>query len=178
MKKSIKNTAQAGFTLIELIVVIVILGILAATALPKFASLGGDARVASLQAAKASLNSVAAMSHGKYLIDPTQTSTSMEGNTVTFAGSSGYPLAAQATADAAGLAVADYAVIVGPTTLPASGPTLQPIIAVDTIAVVPASVAGTATAANCYISYSISATAAKNVTPTVDVTHATADNCN
>lgn len=54
---------QAGFTLIELVVVITILGLLAGVALPKFAALQADARLAKMNAALGSIKSAAAMAH-------------------------------------------------------------------------------------------------------------------
>lgn len=54
--------------MIELVMVIVVLGILAATALPKFVDLGKDARAAALESMRGSLNASIAMVHGAALI--------------------------------------------------------------------------------------------------------------
>lgn len=63
-----KNALQAGFTLVELIIVILILGILVSVALPKFINLGGDARYAKIQGIQGSIKSAMAIVNGAAMV--------------------------------------------------------------------------------------------------------------
>lgn len=89
---------QNGFTLIELVIVIIVLGILAATAVPKFINLQDDAKVSAMKGVEAAVHSAANIVYSKSAIDGTETtdnkSVSAAGGTIAI--DFGYPSATSA----------------------------------------------------------------------------------
>ena len=78
------NAKQQGFTLVEMVVVLVILGILAAVAIPKYVSYTTEARIAALNGLSGALRSSVALVQSRYVATGQTTSpvTMADGTTV------------------------------------------------------------------------------------------------
>ncbi len=116
------DKTQRGFTIIELVFVIAIIGILAAFAVPRFVDLQSDARASNIRALEGSVRAAAAMVHGKAIVEQKEKLASGVSVTVEGAGATstvalayGYP---EGTAAGIGNAVeldGNYKITVGTT---------------------------------------------------------------
>jgi MSHA pilin protein MshA len=88
-----RHAKHSGFTLIELVIVIVILGILAAAALPRFSDLSTDARLAAINGLAGSIRSTASIAKATQLAKGYSVANAVILDGVAVNMSGGYPLA-------------------------------------------------------------------------------------